>query len=593
MILLLYVVSGLFFLFGLLSFTTAFKKQNMETKMKMMNYVPIRNYGKTFYLFFGVLCIFLSVALLFCTKKTKVDLLVYNATIYTVDSSFSTAEAMAVIDGKIVETGTTADLEKKYNAKEKLDAQGKFIYPGFIDAHSHFTSYGFSLNRVDLVGTQSWDEVIERVKAFAKENPNGWLLGRGWDQNDWDVKQFPTNQKLNELFPDRPVFLTRVDGHAAIANQKALELSGVKAGDKLTGGEVEVRNGKLTGILVDNATGLVASKIPDPDAAQTKEALLEGQNNCFAAGLTTVEDCGLPYETILFMDSLQKTGDLKMRIYAMLSDSKRNMDYAFTNGKIKTDHLTVCAFKFYADGALGSRGACLLQPYSDRPGWYGFLLSPQQHFDSAAKIISEKGWQMCTHAIGDSGNRMILNVYAKYLKGKNDLRWRVEHAQVINENDFHLFGDYSIIPSIQPTHATSDMYWAGDRLGKERLKGAYAYKQLLVQNGWEPLGTDFPVEDIAPLKTFYAAVVRKDAKGWPDGGFQMENALSREEALRGMTIWAAKAQFEENEKGSLEKGKFADFVILDNDLMKEAPEKLLDVKVLKTFVGGEKVYERK
>lgn len=200
---------------------------------------------------------------------------------------------------------------------------------------------------------------------------------------------------------------------------------------------------------------------------------------------------------------------------------------------------------------------------------------------------------MCTHAIGDSGNRMILNVYAKYLKGKNDLRWRVEHAQVINENDFHLFGDYSIIPSIQPTHATSDMYWAGDRLGKERLKGAYAYKQLLVQNGWEPLGTDFPVEDIAPLKTFYAAVVRKDAKGWPDGGFQMENALSREEALRGMTIWAAKAQFEENEKGSLEKGKFADFVILDNDLMKEAPEKLLDVKVLKTFVGGEKVYERK
>jgi predicted amidohydrolase YtcJ len=235
----------------------------------------------------------------------------------------------------------------------------------------------------------------------------------------------------------------------------------------------------------------------------------------------------------------------------------------------------------------------LLQPYSDKPGWSGFLLSSQQHFDSVAKIISDHGWQMCTHAIGDSGNRTMLNIYGKYLKGKNDLRWRIEHAQVINENDFKLFGEYNIVPSVQPTHATSDMYWAGDRLGPERVKGAYAYKQLLQQNEWIPLGTDFPVEDISPFKTFYAAVVRKDAKGWPANGFQMENALTREETLRGMTIWAAKANFEETEKGSLEKGKFADFVILDNDLVKEVPGKLLQVKVLKTFVGGEKVYERK
>ncbi|MBS1920749.1 MAG: amidohydrolase [Bacteroidetes bacterium] len=528
-----------------------------------------------------------------CSSKIKIDLLLYHATIYTVDSVFTTAEAMAVKDGKIVETGTTADLEKRYDAKEKFDAQGKFIYPGFIDAHSHFTSYGFGLNEVNLAGTESWDAILEKIKKFAKENPDGWLIGNGWDQNDWDIKQFPVNEKLNELFPGRPVFLSRIDGHAAIANEKALELSGVKPGDKLTGGEVEVKNGKLTGILVDNAIGLVSSKIPEPNAAQTKEALLEAQNYCFAAGLTTVSDCGLGYETVLFIDSLQKKGALKMRIYAMLNDNKKNFDFAFKNGKIKTDHLSVCAFKFFADGALGSRGACLLQPYSDRPGWYGFLLSPQQHFDSSAKIISDKGWQMCTHAIGDSGNRMILNVYLKYLKGKNDLRWRVEHAQVLNENDFKLFGEYSIIPSVQPTHATSDMYWAGDRLGKERLKGAYAFKQLLDQNGWEPLGTDFPVEDISPIKTFNAAVVRKDAKGWPAEGFQIENALTREEALRGMTIWAAKAQFEENEKGSLEKGKFADFVILDYDLMKEAPEKILQVKVLKTFVGGEKVNEKK
>jgi predicted amidohydrolase YtcJ len=528
-----------------------------------------------------------------CSQKTKIDLLVYNATIYTVDSSFSVVQAMAVSKGKIVDIGKTGDLQDKYDAKENLDARGKFVYPGFIDAHAHFVGYGTSLKRVDLIGTGSWDEVLDRTKQFAKENPEGWLLGRGWDQNDWTVKEFPTNENLNELFSDRPVLLTRVDGHAAIANQKALDLAGVKAGDKLTGGEVEVKNNKLTGILVDNAVGLVSSKIPPPTIAQAKEALLAAQANCFAVGLTTVDDCGLDSQAVLFIDSLQKSGTLKMRMYVMLSDAKRNYDFAFLKGKIKTDRLHVCAFKVYADGALGSRGACLLQPYSDKPGWSGFLLSTQQHFDSVAKIIYDHGWQMCTHAIGDSGNRTMLRIYGKYLNGKNDLRWRIEHAQVINENDFKMFGAYNIIPSVQPTHATSDMYWAGDRLGPVRVKGAYAYKQLLDQNGWIPLGTDFPVEDISPFKTFYAAVVRKDAKAWPANGFQMENALTREEALRGMTTWAAKANFEENEKGSLQKGKLADFVILDSDLMKEVPEKLLHVKVMKTFVGGEQVYERK
>ena len=549
----------------------------------------------------SVLLIVLALyALTSCSQKTKIDLLVYNATIYTVDSSFSVVQAMAVNDGKIVDIGKTVDLQDKYNAKENVDAHGKFVYPGFIDAHAHFVGYGTSLQRVDLVGTSSWDEVLERTKQFAKENlpvgqagADSWLLGRGWDQNDWTVKEFPTNENLNELFPDRPVLLTRVDGHAAIANQKALDLAGVKAGDKLTGGEVEVKNNKLTGILVDNAVGLVSSKIPPPTIAQAKEALLDAQTKCFAVGLTTVDDCGLDSQAALFIDSLQKAGNLKMRMYVMLSDARRNYDFAFLKGKIKTDRLHVCAFKVYADGALGSRGACLLQPYSDKPGWSGFLLSTQQHFDSVAKIIYDHGWQMCTHAIGDSGNRTMLRIYGKYLNGKNDLRWRIEHAQVINESDFKMFGDYNIIPSVQPTHATSDMYWARDRLGPLRVKGAYAYKQLLDQNGWIPLGTDFPVEDISPFKTFYAAVVRKDAKGWPANGFQMENALTREQALRGMTIWAAKANFEENEKGSLQKGKLADFVILDSDLMKEAPEKLLQAKVLKTFVGGEKVYERK
>jgi predicted amidohydrolase YtcJ len=538
---------------------------------------------------FSVLVVFIFFS---CTSKTKVDLFVFNATIYTVDSSFTIAEAMAVKDGKIVETGTKADLQKKYDAKETLDAGGKFIYPGFIDAHAHFLSYGYRLNRVDLVGTESWDEIVERTTTFAAENPDGWLLGRGWDQNNWAVKEFPSNEKLNEIFPDRPVLLTRIDGHAAIANNKAIEIAGIKPGDKIEGGDIEIKNGKLTGILIDNAVGLVSSKIPPPSTEQIKEALFEAQQQCFAVGLTTVVDCGLGYNDVLIMDSLQKSGVLKMRIYAMLSDGKKNYDFLFERGKIKTDHLNVRSFKFYADGALGSRGACLLQPYSDQPGWTGFLLSSASHFDSVAAVLYKKGFQMCTHAIGDSGNRTILNIYAKHLKGKNDLRWRIEHAQVVNENDFSLFGEYSIIPSVQSTHATSDMYWAGDRLGPERVKGAYAFKQLMEQNGWIPLGTDFPVEDISPLKTFYAAVVRKDEKGWPEGGYQIENALSREDALRGMTTWAARGNFEEHEKGSLEKGKFADFVMLDADLMKETPENLFRVKVLKTFSAGQKVYER-
>ena len=316
------------------------------------------------------------------------------------------------------------------------------------------------------------------------------------------------------------------------------------------------------------------------------------QRNCFAVGLTTIDDCGLNYTSVEMIKELQDKGDLKMRLYIMLSDEKRNFDYLEKKGIIKTDRLNVRGFKVYGDGALGSRGACLLQPYSDKPGHYGFLLSKPEHFDSVANWISQKGFQMCTHAIGDSGNRTMLNIYAKYLKGKNDLRWRIEHAQVVNQNDFNLFGANSIIPSVQPTHATSDMYWAGDRLGKERVKGAYAYKQLLQQNGWIPLGTDFPVEDISPFKTFYAAVVRKDAKGWPADGYQMENALTREEALRGMTIWAAKSNFEEKEKGSLEAGKFADFIILDKDIMKASDDELLQINVLKTFLGGEKVYEK-
>ncbi len=542
-----------------------------------------------------ILLLFIVVAFSQGSNKTSVDTLLINGTVYTVDSSFSKTEAVAVKDGKIVAVGTSADLQKAYTAKQTIDLKGKFLYPGFIDAHAHFFGYGLDLRKANLTGTTSWEDVLHRLSNFAKgldAKPGEWIIGRGWDQNDWEVKEYPTKEKLDQLFPNNPVILTRIDGHAAIVNQLALDKSGITSSTKMVGGDVLLKEGKPTGVLIDNAVDLVSIKIPGATEQQIKEGLLAAQQNCFAAGLTTIDDCGLNYFQVLQLEKYYKSGDLKMRLYVMLSDWKYNYEAIFKRGKIKTDRLNVRSFKVYADGALGSRGACLLHPYDDKPGQYGFLLSNPEHFDSVAAVIYNKGFQMCTHAIGDSGNRTILNIYGKYLKEKNDLRWRIEHAQVVNKNDFDLFGMYSVVPSVQPTHATSDMYWAEKRLGNQRVKGAYAFNDLLKQNGWIPLGTDFPVEDIDPLKTFYAAVFRKDAKGWPAHGFQTENALTREATLKGMTIWAARSNFEENEKGSIEKGKFADFVLLDTDIMTESFEQILKAKVLKTICGGELVFSK-
>jgi predicted amidohydrolase YtcJ len=524
--------------------------------------------------------------------QQRVDMIVHHAQIYTVDNQFSTAEAMAVQDGKIVAVGSNDDILKEYKSDSVVNAEGATIYPGFIDAHAHFVGYGQSLFAVDLMFVSSWDEVINRVKDFAANHPGtSWIRGRGWDQNRFPGKQFPTNEQLNMLFPDRPVILERVDGHASIANNAALSIAGIKAGQTMEGGSFVVANGKLTGLLIDNAVGMVEKFVPAATKEDYKNWLTAAQANCFATGLTTITDCGLHPTAVSMIDTLQQSNDLKMRLYVMLSDHPDS--YAstyFTKGGYTTDRLKVKGVKVYGDGALGSRGACLLQHYADQKGWGGFLLSSKAHFDSISAKLINTDFQMCTHAIGDSANRTILNVYAKYLKGKNDKRWRIEHAQIVHPDDFQYFGKYSIIPSVQPTHGTSDMYWAGDRLGAERMKGAYAYKQLLEQNNWIPLGTDFPVEEINPFKTFLAAVVRKDAKGYPVEGFQMENALTREQTIKGMTIWAAKANRMEKEVGSLEVGKKADFIMLDKDLMKVSADSILNVKVLKTFVNGERVH---
>ena len=364
----------------------------------------------------------------------------------------------------------------------------------------------------------------------------------------------------------------------------------ISSASKVNGGDVEVMDGQLTGILVDNAMGLVRRVIPQASETDKRKMLLAAQKECFKLGLTTVSDAGLNQDDIDLIDKMNKEGSLKIRNYVMVSLGIRNLDYFIKKGVYKTDRLNVRSFKLYADGALGSRGACLLKPYSDEPSKTGFLLLSAAELERSLTQIYNSDFQANTHCIGDSANHLILDIYGKLLKTKNDRRWRIEHAQVVDKQDVPKFGKYSIIPSIQATHATSDMYWADERLGDERIKTAYAFQDLLKQNGFLANGSDFPVEFVNPLYGFHSAVARQDAKNFPEGGFQMENALTREQAIKAMTIWSAYSNFEEKERGSIETGKMADFVILEDDLMLAPKQKLRNVKVLNTYVGGEKVY---
>lgn len=525
------------------------------------------------------------------SPKMKADLIVTNARVYTVNDSFTVAESFAIKDGKFLAVGKTDEILAGFSSDQILDLKGKPVYPGFNDAHCHFFGYGMNLMQyADLAGLKDQEQIYSRLQEHHSKVAGSWILGRGWDQNLWPEKAFPDNTRLDELFPDVPVYLIRIDGHAAWCNSKALELAGISAKTKVDGGEVLLKNGKPGGVLIDNATELVSKLIPAASEELKTKALFEAQTNCLAVGLTSVTDCGLPKETILLMDSLQKQGTLKMRINAMMEPSEENLAYFLKSGPYKTDRFQVNTIKLYADGALGSRGAYLLEDYSDDPGNRGLLMNDASYFEAICQKAFDANFQVATHCIGDGANRFILNIYGKILKGKNDRRWRIEHAQIVAPKDFALFGQYSIVPSIQATHATSDMLWADERLGPERIKTAYAYRQLLQQNGWIPNGTDFPIEDISPLKTFYAAVFRKNTDGIPAEGFQMENALTREQALRSITIWAAKAGFQEKEKGSIETGKCADFVVVDTDLMQGTETDILRAKVLKTVLAGEFLY---
>ena len=514
-----------------------------------------------------------------CNQKTPVDLIVHNANVYTVDDDFSKAQAFAVKDGKFVAVGDEATIMGQYSAKETIDAQGDAVYPGFMDGHCHFTGYGENLIRwADLKGSRSYDEIIERLKVHDSLYPSEWLLGRGWDQNLWEVAEFPDNERLAEVFPEKKVLLTRVDGHAVLVSKEVLDLAGINENTKMDGGMAIVKEGRCTGVLLDNLADAAKALVPKMETELRVQSLLKAQENCMAVGLTSVTDAGQDIATINLIDSLQQAGQLKMHVNAMANPDDETMDYFMNQGVIDKERLTVRSVKIYADGALGSRGAKLLEPYTDDPTNDGLILESDDFYRHVCQKAYDAGYQVCCHAIGDGGVHHILDIFSEYLKGKNDLRWRIEHSQTVSDADFQRFGEFSVIPSIQTTHCTSDMDWAGERLG-ERIKNAYAYQQLLQQNGWVINGTDFPIEDISPILTFYAAVARKHSDGTPAEGFQMENALTREQALRSITTWVAKGCFLEVRKGCIEVGKDADFVILDRDLMTVAENEIPAAKV--------------
>ena len=530
----------------------------------------------------------LALALASCSTE-KADLIIHNAKIYTVNDAFDIKSAVAIKDGKFIAIGGE-EILSKYNANDLLDIKGLAVYPGLIDAHCHFYQLGLAQEQVDLRGSKSVEEIIDRINAHLKENNDDVILGRGWDQNLWEEKVFPNKAALDQAFPGKLVILERVDGHAAYVNSEVLNRAKITAKTKVDGGEVILENGTPSGVLVDKASDLAYAILPAPSVEKKIRALKKAEAIAFENGLTTVDDAGLNRDILELIDSMHTSKQLKIRVYGMISNAKENLAHYLNKGISQTERLTIRSVKVYADGALGSRGAALKSPYADDPKNTGLFLTTKQQIEDLALVLAEKGFQMNTHAIGDAANQVVLDAYTKALVDVEDPRWRVEHAQVVEKQDLEKFGP-KVIPSVQPTHATSDMEWADERLGEERVQNAYTYKELLDWAGKLALGTDFPVEKVNPLHTFYAAVARKSLEGNPQGGYQTANALSRSEALKGMTSWAAYANFEEDFKGSIEIGKVADLVILSKDIMTVKESEILQAKVVATLMDGEVVYQ--
>ncbi|MEK7239395.1 MAG: amidohydrolase family protein [Gemmatimonadota bacterium] len=534
------------------------------------------------------------------SRAVTADLILTNGRIYTVDDTRPVVEAVAVAGGKVLFAGNAAGALALKNAGTKVvDLGGRTVIPGMVDAHGHVSGLGDALHIVDLTGTTSYDEVVARVAGRAAKLPKGqWVLGRGWDQNDWGDTRFPTHDRMTAAVSDHPVYIVRVDGHAGLANLKALQAANVTAATQdPAGGHIErAADGSPAGVFVDNAQGLVRRAIPRQTRDEVKTAIVDAVKEAQRWGLTGVHDAGAGATELDVYEELARAGQLKFRLYAMISDQAATIDAWFRRGPLLGGHngsLWVRSIKLYSDGALGSRGAALLEPYSDDPRNIGLLVSAPAHIQDVATRALKAGFQVNTHAIGDRGNRLVLDAYEAALKAAPtaDHRFRVEHAQILNYDDVPRFAALGVIPSMQASHQTSDMYWAGTRLGPVRLLGAYAWRSLLNTGVVVPNGSDFPVEQVNPLISFHSAVSRQDARDWPPDGWYPSERMTRDEALKSITLWPAYSAFQENVLGSLTPGKFADFVVLDQDIMRCPPELLLRTKVLSTWVGGEKVYE--
>jgi len=539
----------------------------------------------------------LSGVLTSCGSEPTADVLLFNGHFTTLDSLYPSVTALAMADGRILALGDPDELREQYRFAREQDLEGRWVYPGFIDAHCHVVAYAKSLRTVDLTQTHNEAEAVELLVRRVREIESGAgplevIEGWGWDNTQWPDGALPASEQLSAAFPDREVRLRRVDGHALWVNQAVLKRYGIEPTSAVEGGEIRWCTGGSGAVLIDRAQEWV------PEVEWNREALsaalMDAEPHLLASGLTGVNDAGLDTAQLFVLRRLYREGRLHLPINAMASDDSASFAYFLEHGPIEEDRFRVRSFKFYADGALGSHGALLLEPYADRPEHQGLSLRRRDFLKTRFTQLKEAGFQVCTHAIGDSANRQVLRLYAEVLgDGGNPRRWRIEHAQVVHPWDWALFGQYRILPSVQPTHAVSDADWVLDRLGTERLERAYAYRSLWEQNKRLPLGTDFPIESIDPLRTFRAAVFRSDSPEGRHPSLTASESLSPEQALRGMTLDAAYAQYRDTQTGSLSVGKYADLVVLDVDLLHCTLEESLRARVLQTWLRGEKAFDHR
>jgi len=537
----------------------------------------------------------------FLTTSQETSMLLINGNVYTFDAAQRVVQAIVIQGNRIVNVGTTEEILKKYKSKTIIDLKGKTVFPGLIDGHAHILGEGGRLQTLDLVGTTSPGQIVEMVQDRIKKfKPGQWIIGRGWDQNNWEVKVFPTREMLDKIAPENPVLLRRVDGHAVWLNSKAIQLANItrETKDPEGGKIIRDRKGDPSGILVDNGINLIDNVLPLLTKDEIEQRLKLAMEECVRLGLTEVHDMGVDLETISIYKKLIDQGECPIRIYAVIDGPGETWKYYLKNGKeigYGNGLLTVRAIKLYVDGALGSRGAALIDSYSDDPGNRGLTITSEDSLKHTCQQALENGFQVCTHAIGDRGNHIMLNVYEKILQSSAkeiaSSRWRIEHVQVLQPGDIPRFKATGILPSMQPTHATSDMDWAEARLGPVRIKSAYAWRSILNTGANIIGGSDFPVEFVDPLLGIYAAITRQDKSGNPSSGWYPEQRMSREEAVKCFTQWAAYGAFQENEKGTIEAGKLADLTVLSKDIMKIHSKEILDAKVEMTVVDGKITYQ--